>query len=252
MLKNFDEILDDYNFFARHSTEAEVGADAIASILQSKYVGSCSIDLLDFGCGDGKFLSTLFQNEKLKSTQTSVVLFDPSIESIKQSKDNLASLNFKSVMSTTAFSVISDRKFDIILANHVLYYVENLNSIVSDLSSCLKPNGKMIAVMATNDNDLIKFWFEAFALLGRSVPYHLYEDISKAFTGTQLSRMEVPIEARVVFNDTKVNRIKMAKFLTGSYFGNFDQDKLLSLFDTYQADNNIIEMKIIDKVLVLG
>ncbi len=69
--------------------------------------------------------------------------------------------------------------FDPVLANHVFYYVPDLETVLASILRALAPSGLFLTAIAGQRNTLIQFWNHCFALIGRPVPFHTAEDMER-------------------------------------------------------------------------
>jgi trans-aconitate 2-methyltransferase len=138
----------------------------------------------------------------------------------------------------------ADGPFDLVLANHVFYYVKQLDEQVSALVNALAPRGLFLASMAGQENTLIQFWFRAFALLGQPVPFHTAEDLQAAldFRGIPFRRQEVRYQ--LAFDDSEENRLRIMRFLLGDHFAAMPRQPLLDLFAPY-ANAGRVKMSVV-------
>src|SRR6185295_2122435 len=73
-----------------------------------------------------------------------------------------------------------DKRFDLILSNHVLYYVDDLDSALEGMKTALAPGGKLLLAIAGWENALMRLWKTGFALAGRPVPYHGADEVAES------------------------------------------------------------------------
>jgi trans-aconitate 2-methyltransferase len=83
--------------------------------------------------------------------------------------------------------------FDVILSNHVFYYVPDLQRQLARLVASLSASGVLVTAVAARSNALIGIWIAGFRLLGQDIPYHTSEDVESALRslGTNYSKREV-------------------------------------------------------------
>ncbi len=119
-----------------------------------------SMHILEIGCGNGALWK---ENFPLIPAQCEIVLNDISEGMLRDTRREIASLeqdapvkNFSATNSATdttrftfdAFDCHSipygDQTFDLIIANHVLFYCDDLNMVLEEVRRVLKPNGYFI------------------------------------------------------------------------------------------------------------
>lgn len=101
------------------------------------------IDVLDAGCGSG------FYTDYALKAGARVVAFDPSQGMIDQALARLGdtSCELHCCKSSELHAAVGDRKFDLVLSNLVMHYVEDLAPEFRYLAAVLKPHGKIIVSM---------------------------------------------------------------------------------------------------------
>lgn len=103
------------------------------------------MNILEIGCGDGTFWTT---NEDKLPRRLSVTLTDISEGMLRDARRNLKSCSnrdFTYVVADAAHLPFADNRFDLILANHVLFYLDNPMDALKEIKRVLKPNGVLIA-----------------------------------------------------------------------------------------------------------
>lgn len=101
-----------------------------------------SLDVLDAGCGHG------FYTECAVNAGARVVAFDPSVEMVKHCKTRLGDrCQIYHAVTSELGSILQDTRFDVILSNLVLHYVDDLKTEFSHLSGFLKDDGMILVSM---------------------------------------------------------------------------------------------------------
>lgn len=98
--------------------------------------------VLEVGCGDG----SLWMNQKIPEN-VSIVLTDKSDGMLR---DAMRKLNPKQGVFTTQMCdceklPFSDETFDLVIANHVLFYCDSIENACQEIRRVLKKNGRFIA-----------------------------------------------------------------------------------------------------------
>jgi trans-aconitate 2-methyltransferase len=249
--KDFGPIQDDYAFFLDHSTEQERDVEAYVASLGSLRPLDRPLRLLDFGCGPGGFTEVLLKSLAWPPARIRLSLVEPVEDYRRQAVARLSPLVASPVIAHAALPAGAFGPFELIVSNHVLYYVPNLDEILARLCDALAPGGRFLMSLAGHDNVLIQFWHEGFAAIGRSMPYHVAEGVEAALTraGRSFARREVPYE--ITFDDTNENRLRILRFLFAEHFNAIPRPVLLGLFDPYRrAGRIVIETK--DVHLAIG
>jgi trans-aconitate 2-methyltransferase len=131
-------------------------------------------------------------------------------------------------------------RFDLILANHVFYYVPDLEAVVPRLLEALAPSGRLLTALAGQRNTLIQFWNRCFALIGRPVPYHTAEDLTALLARWQLPFRQQDVPYVLSFPDSAEHRLKILRFLLGNYFAEVPRQAMLDLFEPFAHRGTIV------------
>ncbi len=100
------------------------------------------IDVLDAGCGSG------FYTEYAHKAGARVVAFDPSKGMVEQAIKRVGTgCDIHCCKSSDLDAIMAGRKFDLVLSNLVMHYVQDLKVEFSRLEQMLKTDGKMIVSM---------------------------------------------------------------------------------------------------------
>ena len=92
--------------------------------------------LLELGCGNGK----LWQENKIDLRNREIFLSDISEGMVEEVRNKLGS-DFNCIVADAEKIPFKDAYFDAIIANHVLFYLNDLNQGLNEISRVLKPNG---------------------------------------------------------------------------------------------------------------
>lgn len=92
--------------------------------------------LLELGCGNGK----LWQENKIDLRNREIFLSDISEGMVDEVRNKLGS-DFNCIVADAEKISFKDAYFDSIIANHVLFYLNDLNQGLKEISRVLKPNG---------------------------------------------------------------------------------------------------------------
>ncbi len=105
-------------------------------------------NVLELGCGNGAMWLENFDNIP---KNTNIVLSDISEGMLRDTRRELEQLDENSVDSQFQFQAFDcheipyeDESFDYVIANHVLFYCEDLNKVFTEICRVLKPSGKLI------------------------------------------------------------------------------------------------------------
>ncbi len=237
--KTFDPILEDYAFFENHSTEAQRDLNAYALHLHQLSDEPDQIRMLDFGSGNGSFTATFLQQQNWAPSKLELVLVEPGEKSRAKAINTLGLYSANPIQHYAQLPRDFDMNFDLILCNHVLYYVSDLDQTICQLNRCLKPNGKWLMAMAGMENALIRCWEYGFSLIGEEVPFYTGEDLKHALERKGLNYQQESVSFTIAFRDTKENRLKILRFLFGTQLYSLSFTSLLKFFDSYEDDGAI-------------
>lgn len=127
--------------------------------------------LLEVGCGNGK----LWKNKNINLRNREIFLSDSSTGMIEEVRKDLGK-EFNCIVVDCESIPFKDLYFDAIVANHVLFYVKNLEKGLSEIYRVLKRKGVFYCSTYSSDHmkevsDLVKE-FDSRIVLSES---HLYE-----------------------------------------------------------------------------
>ncbi|MBI1247600.1 methyltransferase domain-containing protein [bacterium] len=231
--KDFGSIETDYEFFMAQSTEAESDIEQYVRHLSRFDAGRTSIRWLDFGCGNGEFTQRLLSRLHWSPALLQLTLMEPVRHQRQLAARRLAGFSRRKVETWDQFPDSDEQKFDLIISNHVLYYVDNLQETVQQMARRIALGGKVLLAMASWENELLKIWKAGFGLLGIPVPYYTAEDVEAAWRdlGFQVNKTHSDFELR--FPDSEENRLKILRFLLGEYLPRIPIGELLNMLDRY-------------------
>lgn len=92
--------------------------------------------LLELGCGNGK----LWQENRIDLRNREIFLSDISEGMVEEVRNKLGS-DFNCIVADAEKIPFKDKYFDTIIANHVLFYLNDLNLSLKEISRVLRPNG---------------------------------------------------------------------------------------------------------------
>lgn len=102
--------------------------------------------ILEIGCGDGTLWTA--NRDKLPSS-LSVTLTDISDGMLRDARRNIIGnredARFHFDVADAAALSFDDNSFDLIIANHVLFYCDDITKVCKELKRVLKPHGRLIA-----------------------------------------------------------------------------------------------------------
>lgn len=137
------------------------------------------INILEIGCGDGSLWS---ENMADIPNNVKITLTDVSEGMLRDARRNIGPKDKRFSFKVADCNKLpyKDGSFDIIIANHVLFYCENVGKSAKEIARCLKPHGVLISsTYGTGHMREISQLVSAFddrILLSKN---HLYEKFGK-------------------------------------------------------------------------
>jgi len=237
--KDFGLIADDYAFFETHATEAANDSKAYVERLVGIVPTAGPIRLLDFGCGSGTFTERFLDRAGWPRGRLRLTLVEPVESARRQAVARTAGYSDHPAVDSATLSGGTTSSFEVVLANHSLYYVPGLPSQLTGLIDALSPVGVFVTAIASRANALIEFWTVGFGLIGREIPYNTSEDVEAGLkqSGAAYEKQQVPYE--LTFPDTEENRMRIIRFLLAEHLPQMPHQPLLDLFDRYSLSGQI-------------
>lgn len=238
--KDFAPIENDYAFFMAHATEAESDIVAYQRELADFLLDRTSIRMLDFGCGNGDFSAPLLNALNLPPEVLYLSLCEPVTHQLDQAAERVARFSHHSVETLEDVSSAKDQQFDLILSNHVLYYVQDLSQTIGEMRRTLQPEGKLAFAIANAENVIVAVWKAGFALINQPVPYYMSEDVQRVLAEQGFAVQKTEAKFQMRFPDSEENRMKILRFCFGHHLEGIPLPQLLGMFDPYQQDGTIV------------
>jgi len=235
---DFGTVAADYEFFMSHSDETEQSLILLAETLQNFRHDRETVRMLDFGCGAGSFSNAVLSVLNWPQSQLELTLLEPVEHQRTQAVALLQSFSSLQVNSCSDLNQLSGT-YDLILANHSLYFVMDLEATLNTLFKCLNPGGLLLIAIAGWDNFLVKLWRTGFEQIEEDVPYYTAEDVE-----ILLRRRDEPFRTeethyRIAFPDSIENRMKILRFLFFEHRDRIRLELLLELFGRYEKAGRI-------------
>ncbi|MBA4106496.1 MAG: class I SAM-dependent methyltransferase [Pirellula sp.] len=237
--KDFGAIADDYSFFERHATEAQEDVRAYAAELQGLLPATGVVRMLDFGCGTGGFTERFLDELRWPPERVALTLVEPVDAVRRQAIERLANRSETPIVESATLPAAGAGPFDLILANHVFYYVPNLRAELAKLVGSLAAGGVFVTAIAGRSNALIQIWIAAFRELGRDVPYNVAEDVERSLQELRADYAKRSVAYELAFEDSEANRMRILRFLLADYLPLLPQELLVGLFDQYACGGKI-------------
>jgi 2-polyprenyl-3-methyl-5-hydroxy-6-metoxy-1,4-benzoquinol methylase len=114
--------------------------------IESKIRNESESSIIDFGYGDGRFLTYLSRFKRAKIVEGSNLLVEKAHQIISQN-------NWKIQMELSFFeNIVDSNNYDFVLASHVLEHVDNPQTVLAKARELLKDKGKMIVVVPNQES----------------------------------------------------------------------------------------------------
>lgn len=241
---DYAEIRGDFAFFLAHSTETEAQIAALRPHLAWLAQRRQAARMLDFGCGDGRFAARLLRAAGPPHERLALVLVEPATALRAEAARRLAPLAREVADAGEEYGdqsgVAVGPAFDLILANHSLYYVAAPAATVRALARRLAPGGRLIAALLDRDNALAQIWRAGFAAAGLSFPFPLAEDFEEILRGAGLTPEREEIGYRIAFPDRAEARRRILRFLLGANLERLPDARADALFAPYRRGARVI------------
>jgi SAM-dependent methyltransferase len=231
--KLFGPIRDAYTFFQQHTTETEEDIRAYLPHIHGVLMGNSPLRTLDFGCGDGGFSAALLGRARVPPERLQLAIVEPDDVYRHQAVERLQPFTTQPVCAWPALPAHLHACFDLVVANHVLYYVPDLHGTLSALLRTLATPGLFLVAMAGRANAMAQCCLRCFDLIGKPYPFHTSEDCEAALAGLGEAYGTEDVHYELVFPDTEENRLNMGRFLMGGDFHAVPRQAMLQCFDPY-------------------
>ncbi len=229
--KDFGLIEGDYDFFMETSTEAECDLTAYRPFVDALTARLDHMRMLDFGCGGGDFSEAFLNQASWPVDRLTLDLVEPVEMQRQRAAKRLGRFTQSPIDQWPLMPDEPFGPFDLILSNHVFYYVTDLDREVVQLRDALAPNGLFLIALAGKTNALFPFWQLAFELSGKEIPYHVSEDLEATFERLAIDYDREIVAYDMAFPDSTENRMKILRFLFADHLAELPVEPLLALFD---------------------
>jgi SAM-dependent methyltransferase len=235
---DYGVVWDDYAYFLAHSTETSVQVTALEPHLARLAGLGAPRRLLDFGCGDGAFLARLAATLGISPHHVEPCIVEPRKALRERAAQRLFEHGFR-VEVRAGLDEVSGR-FDLILANHSLYYVSDISLVTRQLVELLSPGGRLVVAMLDRKNALAQVWLAGFRGDASGFPFMLAEDFEIALHRLGFVWRREMVRYRIDFPDTESARGHVLRFLFGDHVDSMPQGHSCSLCDSFRADGRIV------------
>lgn len=156
---------------------------------------------LELGCGTGLFWH---ENRHRLPTELTLTLSDISEGMLQSARTTLAGIPFDSRVADAQSLPFPDASFNLVIANHMLYHVPNIDQAIQEIRRVLVPGGHLYA--ATNGVDHMR---EMFELAGKNAAQRpVAARFSLENGAAQLESSFTSVERRDFANDLAVTQVQ--------------------------------------------
>ena len=145
--KDFGLIEGDYDFFMETSTEAECDLEAYRPYVDALSAKEGPIRMLDFGCGGGDFPEKFLDQAAWPAERPTLGLVEPVETQRHHAAERLGRFTRSPIQQWPFMPAEPIGPFDLILSNHVFYYVTDLDGEVARLRDALAPGGLFLIAL---------------------------------------------------------------------------------------------------------
>ncbi|MFK8136877.1 MAG: methyltransferase domain-containing protein [Bdellovibrionales bacterium] len=248
--KDFNPIDEAYTFFLKHSNESRLGILAMRTKAVEIFKKNTKSRVLDFGSGDGKVISKLFSGKDFVGNRLFVDLVEPAKIPMNRSEKLLANFPAKNIGRYSHLDKIdSEVRYDLILVNHVAYYVSSLSKTIESLYSRLTDGGSIVLIMGNSQNDLVRMSSRIFEKSKIDKKFHDISDLISILDrgGYFYSVEHLNGYLRFTANKNSVDHIN--RFVLGNEYVSLKNEGL-KYIQNFER-NGVIEMKISDSLITI-
>lgn len=168
-----------YQKFVQSTNEKELLVSKIAELLNGKPHNSC----LEIGLG----ILPYFANQLANSFKQYKIVEKRIVNEPLTAGVSLINKDWE--------KLITDEKFDVVLASHVVYYFKNKRKAVQKMFDALNDNGRVIFVVNGKESDYGPLKFAFASMLGTTYKF-TYDELMKLLKGRKVKEYTLPAVIR--------------------------------------------------------
>jgi hypothetical protein len=249
--QNFSEIIKDSHFFEDHSDETLQLLVKYQRIIEDVEEQKPITRLLNFGCGDGRFLKNLIKSKCFQRFENmGLTLVETDIQFQAQALQNLGHL-FNSRLQWLDKDLNGITKsYQLILANQALFYVDDLKATTLRLIDSLEYGGRLVLTLSRFDHPLTRLVESLAQYQGMSSPLHSSVQLFKLLYqyGFYYETYDVPSVLR--FQNSESNRRKIVHYALGKNQNLYQQSIVNNFFDIHTFNNEVV-IPLLDQIIVI-
>gem|GEM_PF-697243 len=231
---DYGVIQDDYDFFLAHSNETAAQVARIRPHLVMLAHRSSPLRMLDVGCGIGAFTEALLRAADVQARRLDLTLVEPVAAHLARAARLLEPLACRVTPAGADVAALGEDRFDLILANHSLYYVPDAARTLRALLRRLAPGGRLIVALLDRTNPLARIWQAGFAAAGVPCPFNLAEDAEAILHAEGRIPVRETVHYRIAFPDDGRCTRRILRFLFGDHLSAVPDEQAQALFDAYR------------------
>jgi SAM-dependent methyltransferase len=237
---DYAEVRGDFEFFLAHSTETAAQIAALAPHMAWLADRSKPVRILDFGCGAGLFTERLLGAVGPSPEHLVLVLLEPVGAQLREAERRLAPLASRVVAAGPDIEGTTTDRFDLIIANHSLYYVAEPAATAAGLLQRLAPGGRVIAALLDHGNALAGIWKAGYAAANMRFPFMLAEQLEAILDWQGFAFERETISYKIAFPDREDGKRRILRFLMGADLEHVPPTQVNALFQSYRHGDMIL------------
>ena len=186
-----DEYAEVYSTFKKDSQQDDIVRNAVIKFVLQEF-GSKSIDMMSIGPGTGWLEDDLIKHPQLKIKNLLAIESNPChVEKLKEKSLNWKNISFEIDPSCFDEGYATEKRFDIVMMIHIVYYLKHPIDAIIKAKSLLKPGGKLI-MFIQGEKGGCQLVYSIRAQTGRQVPsISNYNWITDAYVVDVLKRKNI-------------------------------------------------------------
>lgn len=153
--KNFFEIITESQYFEEKSDEVRQLQLKYKNLIQDIDEQKSIKKVLDYGCGDGRFLQSLIINKSFSQLKAiELTLVEPNLNFKTMASDRLSPYFEKKILWIDSNLKEINSGYNVIFANHLLQHVDQLKMKMAKLMQSLDYGGRLILTLSRFDHPL--------------------------------------------------------------------------------------------------
>lgn len=244
--------LEAFDFFREHSDEKEKLVDLLFDFLNRVLPKTRPMDFLDIGPGDGSLVFMLLERLASLNHAADVSLVEPNRTLGNAAVAKLRPLSIAPVVLLHRSPEMFQKTYDVILASHVLYYVEDVVEEIWKLYAHLGKSGVFLATLSDENSDITKLgqYYRVVAGKPKKPGLRTSAQIRVALSEIGLPYGIKTVRSRLRFPDTVENRRMMLHFVLQRPYPRHHERALFKFIDEHYAKGNEIAMNLSDTLFV--